>query len=65
MFLTWNVGFLSLILFLQKRWIEDVLNDSNPDHQFFIPGFSNQVPSNVLPDASFNKDGGYFAYYIN
>jgi hypothetical protein len=28
-----------------------------------IPGLSNETPINVLPDACFSKDGGYFAYY--
>ncbi|CAL5189620.1 unnamed protein product [Lathyrus oleraceus] len=63
LFLTSNVGFLSLMLSLQNRRIEDVFDDSDPDRQFLIHGFSNLVPSNVLPDAVFNKDGGYVAYY--
>lgn len=64
LFLTSNVGFLSLMLSLKNRQIEDVFDDSDRDHQLLnIPGISNQVPSNVLPDACFNKDGGYIAYY--
>ncbi|KAI5435243.1 hypothetical protein KIW84_021889 [Lathyrus oleraceus] len=63
LFMTSNVGFLSLMLSLQNRRIEDVFDDSDPDRQFLIHGFSNLVPSNVLPDAVFNKDGGYVAYY--
>ncbi|CAK8537698.1 unnamed protein product [Lathyrus sativus] len=63
MFLTSNVGFLSLMLSLQNRRIEDVFDESDHDRQLLIHGFSNLVPSNVLPDAVFNKDGGYVAYY--
>ncbi|KAI5435244.1 hypothetical protein KIW84_021889 [Lathyrus oleraceus] len=54
---------VGLMLSLQNRRIEDVFDDSDPDRQFLIHGFSNLVPSNVLPDAVFNKDGGYVAYY--
>ncbi|XP_058744669.1 UDP-glycosyltransferase 71K2-like [Vicia villosa] len=63
LFLTSNVGFLSLMLSLQNRRIEDIFDDSNLDHQFLIHGFSIPVPFNVLPDAVFNKHGGYVAYY--
>nr|AGU14088.1 UDP-glycosyltransferase [Cicer arietinum] len=63
MFLTSNVGFLSLMLSIKNRKIEDVFDYADPDNQLLIPGFSNLVPFNVLPDAAFNKDGGYFAYY--
>ncbi|KAK7275988.1 hypothetical protein RIF29_17116 [Crotalaria pallida] len=41
--------------------LEDVFNDSDPE--LLIPGLSNLVPSSVLPDACFSKDGGYVAYY--
>ncbi|XP_061347194.1 UDP-glycosyltransferase 71K2-like [Gastrolobium bilobum] len=61
LFMTSNVGFLSFMLSLQKRQIEDVFNDSDPE--LMIPGFSNLVPSSVLPRAAFSKDGGYVAYY--
>ncbi|XP_057442279.1 UDP-glycosyltransferase 71K2-like [Lotus japonicus] len=61
LFFTTNVGFLSFMLSLQKRQIEDVFSHS--DHELLILGFSNLVPSSVLPDAACNKDGGYFAYY--
>ncbi|XP_057442282.1 UDP-glycosyltransferase 71K2-like [Lotus japonicus] len=56
-----NVGCLSLMLSLQKRTIEDVFNKSDPE--FLVPGFSNLFPSNVLPNACLNKDGGYVAFY--
>ncbi|XP_027332281.1 UDP-glycosyltransferase 71K1-like isoform X1 [Abrus precatorius] len=61
MFLTSGVGFLSLALSLPKRQIEDVFNDSDPE--LLLPGFPDPVPPSVLPDACFNKDGGYFSYY--
>ncbi|XP_058761479.1 UDP-glycosyltransferase 71K2-like [Vicia villosa] len=62
-FLTSNVGFLSLMLSLQNRRIEDIFDDSDLDRQFSIHGFSIPVPFKALPDAVFNKDGGYVAYY--
>ncbi|XP_045786495.1 UDP-glycosyltransferase 71K2-like [Trifolium pratense] len=60
-----NVGFLSLMLSLQKRRIDEVYDNSNTDDNQLlnIPGLSNETPTNVLPDACFSKDGGYFAYY--
>ncbi|XP_061347156.1 UDP-glycosyltransferase 71K2-like isoform X2 [Gastrolobium bilobum] len=61
LFMTSNVGFLGLMLSLLNRQIEDVFNESDPE--LLIPGFSNLVPSSVLPDACFSKDGGYVAYY--
>ncbi|KAL5102417.1 hypothetical protein RYX36_006744 [Vicia faba] len=63
LFLTSSVGFLSLMLSLQNRRIEDIFDDSDLDHQLLIHGFSIPVPFNVLPDAFFNKHGGYVAYY--
>ncbi|XP_058761471.1 UDP-glycosyltransferase 71K2-like [Vicia villosa] len=63
LFLTSSVGFLTLMLSLQNRRIEDVFDDSDPDHQFLIHGLSIPVPCNVLPEAFFNKHGGYVAYY--
>ncbi|KAK7275987.1 hypothetical protein RIF29_17115 [Crotalaria pallida] len=61
LFMTSNVGFLSLMLSHLKRQIEDVFNDS--DSELLIPGFSNLVPLSALPDACFSKHGGYVAYY--
>ncbi|TKY56456.1 UDP-glycosyltransferase 71D1 [Spatholobus suberectus] len=61
LFMTSNVAFSALILSLLNRQIEDVFNDSDPD--LLIPGFPDPVPPSVLPDAAFNKDGGYAAYY--
>ncbi|TKY56455.1 UDP-glycosyltransferase 71C3 [Spatholobus suberectus] len=61
LFMTSNVGFLSLMFSLQKRQIGDVFNDSDPE--LLIPGFPDPVPSSFLPDAVFNKEGGYAAYY--
>jgi hypothetical protein len=60
-----NVGFLSLMCSLQKRRIDEVYDNSNTDNNRLlnIPGLSNETPINVLPDACFSKDGGYFAYY--
>ncbi|KAK4278590.1 hypothetical protein QN277_016419 [Acacia crassicarpa] len=59
-FLTTNAGFFGAVLSLQKRQIDDVFCDSGPD--LLIPGFSNLVPSRVLPNALSSKDG-YFAFY--
>ncbi|KAK7385517.1 hypothetical protein VNO78_31239 [Psophocarpus tetragonolobus] len=56
-----NVAFLSLMYSLQKRQIDDVFNHSDPE--WLIPGFPDPFPSSVLPDAVFNKKGGYSAYY--
>ncbi|XP_057442273.1 UDP-glycosyltransferase 71K2-like [Lotus japonicus] len=61
LFIPSNVGFLGLMLSHLKRQIEDVFNESDPE--LLIPGFTNLVPPSVLPDACFNKDGGYVAYY--
>ncbi|CAJ1970628.1 unnamed protein product [Sphenostylis stenocarpa] len=61
MFMTSNVAFSAFILSLLNRHIEDVFNDSDPD--LLIPGFPDPVPPSVLPDAAFNKDGGYAANY--
>ncbi|XP_027333534.1 UDP-glycosyltransferase 71K1-like [Abrus precatorius] len=61
LFMPSNVGYLSLFLSLQKRQIDDVFNDSDPE--LLLPGFANLVPSSVLPNAVFSKDGGYVAYY--
>ncbi|GAU49648.1 hypothetical protein TSUD_245550 [Trifolium subterraneum] len=60
-----NVGFLSLMLSLQKRRIDEVYDNSNTGNNQLlnIPGLSNETPTNVLPDACFSKDGGFFAYY--
>ncbi|PNY03170.1 UDP-glycosyltransferase 71D1-like protein [Trifolium pratense] len=60
-----NVGFLSLMFSLQKRRIDEVYDNSNTDDNQLlnIPGLSKETPTNVLPDACFSKDGGYFAYY--
>ncbi|CAI8585689.1 unnamed protein product [Vicia faba] len=54
---------VGLMLSLQNRRIEDIFDDSDLDHQLLIHGFSIPVPFNVLPDAFFNKHGGYVAYY--
>ncbi|KAK7321344.1 hypothetical protein VNO77_31898 [Canavalia gladiata] len=62
LFMPSNVGYLSLMFSIQKRQIDDVFNDSD-QVEYFIPGFSNPVPSSVLPVAIFNKDGGYAASY--
>ncbi|XP_057442278.1 UDP-glycosyltransferase 71K2-like [Lotus japonicus] len=61
LFLTSNVGFLGLMFSIQKRQIEDVFSNSDPE--LLIPGFSNLVPPRVLPNACFNQDGGYVAYH--
>ncbi|XP_029130478.1 UDP-glycosyltransferase 71K2-like [Cajanus cajan] len=61
LFMPSNVGFLSLMLSVQKRQVDDVFNDSDPE--WLIPGLPDPVPSSVLPDAVFNKEGGYAAYY--
>jgi len=61
MFMTSNVAFTAFMLSLLNREIEDVFNDS--EHDLLIPGFPDPVPLSVLPDAAFNKDGGYAAYY--
>ncbi|KAL5102419.1 hypothetical protein RYX36_006746 [Vicia faba] len=60
LFLTSNIGFLGFMLSLQKRRINDVFNDS--DTVLSIPGFKNLVPSSVLPNSAYSKDG-YEAYY--
>lgn len=61
-FITSNAGFLGLMLNLPKRHdeISEVMQMSDPDS--LIPGFFNPVPARVLPDAVFNKHGGYAAY---
>ncbi|KAK7300958.1 hypothetical protein RJT34_11811 [Clitoria ternatea] len=59
LFMPSNVGYLSFLLSLQKRQIK--FNDSDPE--FLVSAFSNLVPSSVLPDAVFNTEGGYAAYY--
>ncbi|CAL0315636.1 unnamed protein product [Lupinus luteus] len=56
-----NAGFVAFMLSLNKRQIEDVFNDS--DHEFLIQGIQKLVPSTVIPDACFDKDGGYYAFY--
>lgn len=61
MFMTSNVAFTAFMLFLLSRRMEDVFSDSDPD--LSIPGFPDPVPPSVLPDAAFNKDGGYATYY--
>ncbi|KAI4306621.1 hypothetical protein L6164_029882 [Bauhinia variegata] len=61
MFLTTNAAFLSFMLTIPKRGIDDEFKDSDPE--LLIPGFTNPVPPRVLPDAAFNKDGGYFSYH--
>ncbi|XP_057442277.1 UDP-glycosyltransferase 71K2-like [Lotus japonicus] len=61
LFMTTNVGLLGLMLYLQKRQIEDVFSDSDPE--LLIPGFPTPFPQSVLPNGFFNKDGGYVAYY--
>ncbi|KAL2317506.1 hypothetical protein Fmac_031382 [Flemingia macrophylla] len=60
LFMPSNVGFLSLMLSLQKRQVGDVFSDSDPE--WLIPGFPDPVPSSVLPDSVFNKDG-YDTFY--
>ncbi|MED6127544.1 hypothetical protein PIB30_089036, partial [Stylosanthes scabra] len=62
LYMTSNAGFLSLMLSLRNRRIEDIFNDSDP--HMLIPGISNLVPSKVLPDALLNKDGGYVTCYM-
>ncbi|BAT81549.1 hypothetical protein LR48_Vigan10g275800 [Vigna angularis] len=61
LFMPSNVGFLSLMLSLQKRQVGDVFCDS--DSKWLIPGFPDPFPSSVMPDAVFSKEGGYAAYY--
>ena len=62
LFLTANVGFLSLMLCLPSRHDQIGTEFSESDPKFLIPGIINPVPSGVLPLAAFNKDGGYAAY---
>ncbi|EXC01454.1 UDP-glycosyltransferase 71C3 [Morus notabilis] len=62
MFLTSNLGFLGLMLYIPSRHeqISCEFKDSDPD--MILPGFVSPVPANVLPSPVFNKDGGYTAY---
>ncbi|CAL5189618.1 unnamed protein product [Lathyrus oleraceus] len=60
LFLTSNAGFLGFMLSFQNRRIDDVFNDS--DTELLIPGFTNLVPSSLLPNSAYSK-GGYEAYY--
>lgn len=62
MFMTSNLGFLGLMLYIPTRHelISSKFKDSDPNT--ILPGFVNPVPANVLPSPVFNKDGGYTAY---
>jgi hypothetical protein len=60
LFITSNVGFLAFVFSLRNRRIDDVFDHSDPE--LLIPGFSNLVPSSVLPQSAYCKDGGYEAY---
>ncbi|KAK2376398.1 hydroquinone glucosyltransferase [Trifolium repens] len=60
LFITSNVGFLAFMFSLRNRRIDDVFDHSDPE--LLIPGFSNLVPSSVLPHSAYCKDGGYEAY---
>ncbi|CAK8537699.1 unnamed protein product [Lathyrus sativus] len=60
LFLTSNAGFLGFMLSFRNRRIDDVFNDS--ESELLIPGFTNLVPSSVLPNSAYSK-GGYEVYY--
>lgn len=61
-FLTSNVGFLGLMLYLPTRQdrISTVFESS--DHELLIPGIINPVPACVLPSPLFSKDGGHATF---
>ncbi|KAJ9172484.1 hypothetical protein P3X46_015714 [Hevea brasiliensis] len=61
-FLTSGLGFLSLMLYLPSRHEQIGTEFSFSDSEVLIPGFANPVPPRVLPEAVFNKHGGYAAY---
>ncbi|GMN23791.1 hypothetical protein TIFTF001_000266 [Ficus carica] len=62
MFLTSNLGFLGLMLYLPTRHeqISSEFKDSSPD--VILSGFVNPVPASVLPSPVFDKDGGYITF---
>lgn len=62
MFMTCNLGFLSLMLHLPTHHdlIGTVFKVSDPD--VILPGFTNAVPVRVLPSPMFDKDGGYTTF---
>lgn len=62
MFLTSNPGFLGLLLHIPIRHNQKGSEFDASDPEVSLPGFSNPVPVSVLPDALFDKDGGYSAY---
>ncbi|KAF5727334.1 putative Glycosyltransferase [Tripterygium wilfordii] len=62
MFLASNAGLLGLMLYLPSRHSKMSSEFHEADPELLIPGFVNQVPPRVLPEALFNKDGGYAAY---
>ncbi|KAH9735239.1 Flavonol 3-O-glucosyltransferase UGT71C4 [Citrus sinensis] len=59
MFLTSNMGFLRLMLYLPTRQdrISTVFESS--DDELLIPGITSPVPVCVMPSCLFNKDGGH------
>ena len=59
MFLTSNMGFLRLMLYLPTRQdrISTVFKSS--DDELLIPGITSPVPVCVMPSCLFNKDGGH------
>ncbi|GAV91869.1 UDPGT domain-containing protein [Cephalotus follicularis] len=62
MFLTSNAGFLDLMLYLPTRHNQICSEFEETDPEILMPGFANPVPPRVLPDALFNKEGGYSSY---
>ncbi|XLR30670.1 UDP-glycosyltransferase 71K1 isoform X1 [Arachis ipaensis] len=60
-YMTSNAGFLGYMFSILERQIDDFFSYSDPD--LLIQGISIPAPSRVLPDASFNSDGGFVGYY--
>ncbi|KAF4374364.1 UDP-glycosyltransferase 71K1-like [Cannabis sativa] len=62
MFMTSNLGLLSLMFYLATRHNQISSELEESDAPLRLQGFQNPVPSSVLPTAAFCKDGGYSAY---
>ncbi|EEF36746.1 UDP-glycosyltransferase 71K1 [Ricinus communis] len=61
-FFTTGTPFLSLMLHLPPRHEQVGTEFSFSDPDVSLPGIANPVPIKCLPDAVFNKDGGYDTY---
>ncbi|KAI4305544.1 hypothetical protein L6164_028905 [Bauhinia variegata] len=57
LFLTSGAGFLAFLFHLAHRHDLVGREFEESDHESLVPGYSNPVPLNILPDFACNKDG--------